>query len=94
MVVHTTRPWLRSLDLTYAPPQTSVKRFFWRQRMRFETAFAISMLEPWEKILVLLLLLALSQIFLVGTFKYLPHHLEFLRQRAMFYLEGIGSDDL
>ncbi|EJD37753.1 hypothetical protein AURDEDRAFT_72932 [Auricularia subglabra TFB-10046 SS5] len=94
MVVHTTRPWLRRLDLTYTPPQNRVTRFFWAQRMRFECSYALSMLEPWEKILVLGLLFALWYSVVTGAVKYLPHHIDFLRQRAAYYLEGVGSDEL
>jgi hypothetical protein len=40
------------LSLAYKPPNTPFKRFIWRWRMLFESTFALSMFEGWEKILI------------------------------------------
>ena len=40
------------LSLVYRPPNTPFKRFIWRWRMLFESTFALSMFEGWEKILI------------------------------------------
>jgi hypothetical protein len=36
----------------YRPPKSALGAFLWRRRMWFEATFALSMLEPWEKVLV------------------------------------------
>lgn len=33
-------------------PDSAIAQFFWRRRMWFESTFVLSMLEPWEKILL------------------------------------------
>jgi Small subunit of serine palmitoyltransferase-like len=40
------------LSLVYKPPRSGFRRFIWRWRMRFESTFALSLFEGWEKILV------------------------------------------
>lgn len=39
---------------TRPPPKnsSSLRMFLWRQRMWFESTFVLSMLEPWEKVLL------------------------------------------
>lgn len=34
------------------PPNSKLGVFFWKRRMWFESTFVLSMLEPWEKILL------------------------------------------
>lgn len=38
--------------LPYQPPRSAAGVFLWRRRVWFETTFALSMLEPWEKVLI------------------------------------------
>ncbi|KAG8859884.1 hypothetical protein FRB91_006007 [Serendipita sp. 411] len=66
----------------YPIPQSSFSKFLWRKKMWVEATFALSMLERWEKILVVCLL------FVAGSTIYLPQHLLFLTRRARFYLLG------
>ncbi|KAF9479538.1 hypothetical protein BDN70DRAFT_878710 [Pholiota conissans] len=72
-------------------PDTPVAQFFWRWRMWFESTFVLSMLEPWEKILLLTIFVFFAMLVSVAVLKYLPHHLVFLRRRAMYYLWGPGD---
>lgn len=39
-------------DLQNRPPKGAVARWLWKKRIWVESTFALSMLEPWEKILV------------------------------------------
>jgi hypothetical protein len=39
-------------SLVYKPPRSSIRRFFWRWRIVFESTFALTMCEGWEKILI------------------------------------------
>ena len=43
---------LFGLALPYRPPESSLGAFLWRRRLWFETTFALSMLQPWEKLVL------------------------------------------
>ena len=40
------------LRLVYTPPKSTVRHIIWRWLMLFESTFALSMFEGWEKILI------------------------------------------
>ena len=40
------------LHLPYRPPRSKLAAFLWRRRLWVETTFALSMMQPWEKIVV------------------------------------------
>lgn len=40
------------MTLVYKPPRSATRRFFWRWRILFESTFALTMVEGWEKILI------------------------------------------
>lgn len=48
----TTTETLFAIDLPYRPPKSAVGAFLWRRRFWLETTWGLSLLEPWEKILV------------------------------------------
>ncbi len=81
--------------------------------MWFESTFVLSMLEPWEKVLLCRFTYALSRktpanlnstyhlvtilgvfclLVISGLFKYLPHHLNVMQRRAVYYLWGQEGD--
>ncbi|SJK97218.1 uncharacterized protein ARMOST_00469 [Armillaria ostoyae] len=63
-------------DFTFARPPKSKVAFFWRWRIWFEATFAFTVLEPWEK-MVLLVIVFISVAFCLATlFKYLPQQIE------------------
>ncbi|CAG7850221.1 SubName: Full=Uncharacterized protein {ECO:0000313/EMBL:CCA74301.1} [Serendipita indica DSM 11827] len=74
--------------LRYPIPQSTLGRIIWRKWMWVEATFALSMLERWEKILVVIFFFLALVLFVAGTTRYLPHHLLFLTRRARFYLLG------
>ncbi|KAH9027278.1 hypothetical protein EDB84DRAFT_1563456 [Lactarius hengduanensis] len=78
----------KDLGLVYKPPSSSSRRFIWHCRMLFESTFALSMLEGWEKILVVTLMSVFWGLVITGIYRYLPYHLEFLYRRAVYYLLG------
>lgn len=47
--VPTTMDVLFGLALPYRPPESSLGAYIWRKRLWFETTFALSMMQPWEK---------------------------------------------
>ncbi|OCH92423.1 hypothetical protein OBBRIDRAFT_698293, partial [Obba rivulosa] len=76
------------LGLSYHPPRNALARALWRRRVWFETTFALSMLQPWEKVLVMTILYATILLLCTGVALYLPQHLDFLRARAAYYFLG------
>ncbi len=48
----TTMQVLCGPQLPYRPPRSLVGKFLWRARVWLEVTFALSMLQPWEKVLV------------------------------------------
>ncbi|EKM77589.1 hypothetical protein AGABI1DRAFT_108085 [Agaricus bisporus var. burnettii JB137-S8] len=86
-VLPTPKPDLRA---TRAPSKDlyGIRMFLWRQRMWFESTFVLSMLEPWEKVLLLSILIFSSLLIVTALFKYLPHHLNVMHHRAVYYIWG------
>ncbi|KAF5310052.1 hypothetical protein D9619_010487 [Psilocybe cf. subviscida] len=74
-------------------PNSKIGIFFWRWRMWFEATFVLSMLEPWEKIMLLTGFIFLCVLVTTGILKYLPQHLLFLHRRATYYLWGSEGDE-
>ncbi|TFK24123.1 hypothetical protein FA15DRAFT_619857 [Coprinopsis marcescibilis] len=80
-------------DLTFArKPTSKIAIFFWRWRMWFEATFVLSMLEPWEKILLITLFAVMYLFVMSAIVKYFPRHLTVMQQRAMYYLWGQEGD--
>ncbi|KAJ7793935.1 hypothetical protein B0H14DRAFT_133818 [Mycena olivaceomarginata] len=69
-------------------PTSKLGVFFWRRRMWFESTFALSMLEPWEKLLLITLFAALFILVCYGMVMYFPQHLMIMQRRAVYYLWG------
>ncbi|KAH0579051.1 hypothetical protein H2248_003210 [Termitomyces sp. 'cryptogamus'] len=81
-------------DLTATrKPQSPIAIFFWRRRIWFESTFVSSMLEPWEKILLLTILFASVVLVVTGIYKYLPQQIFLIRRRAIYYLWGQEGDE-
>ncbi|KAF9004589.1 hypothetical protein BDQ17DRAFT_1213966, partial [Cyathus striatus] len=75
------------------PPKSRLGLFFWRQRMWFESTFVLSMLEPWEKVLLLSILAITFTLLMSGIFTYLPRHVLLMQRRAVYYLWGQDGDE-
>lgn len=61
--------------------------------MWFEATFVLSMLEPWEKIMLVTIFLVVSFFFTSAIIKYLPKHLTVMKRRATYYLIGQEGDE-
>ncbi|KAJ2928058.1 hypothetical protein H1R20_g9032, partial [Candolleomyces eurysporus] len=70
-----------------------LKILVWRWRMWFESTFVLSMLEPWEKIMIVTFLLITSYFLTSAVVKHLPHHVTVMKRRAMYYLVGQEGDE-
>ncbi|KAI0700660.1 hypothetical protein C8T65DRAFT_557644, partial [Cerioporus squamosus] len=84
----TTTQVLFSLNLPYRPPRSLVGNFFWRRRVWLEVTFALSMLQPWEKFLVMVVMYLTLGLLLTAIYLYLPQYVAFLSVRASYYLFG------
>lgn len=76
------------LALPYRPPGNAFGRFFWRWRVWLETTFALSMMQPWEKVFVVVVGYVLFVLLLAGVWLYLPQHFAYVHGRTMYYLLG------
>ncbi|KIM58340.1 hypothetical protein SCLCIDRAFT_128380 [Scleroderma citrinum Foug A] len=70
-----------------------MKGYLGRQRMKFEATFAFTMLEPWEKLLCMIIFTFFTLLVLSGLYRYLPEHLFIMQKRASYYLWGQGGDE-
>ncbi|KAI0084956.1 hypothetical protein BDY19DRAFT_874202, partial [Irpex rosettiformis] len=78
-----------SLRLPYRAPESPIAAYFWRKRVWFEVTFALTMMEPWEKMLLVLILTIISALFSYTFTYYFPVHLHFVLARAKYYFLGI-----
>ncbi|KAJ6598479.1 hypothetical protein DFH09DRAFT_876878, partial [Mycena vulgaris] len=69
-------------------PTSALGVFLWRRRMWFEATFVLSMLEPWEKLLLITIFAVLFLLVGSGIVMYLPRHLDLMQRRAVYYLWG------
>ncbi|KAJ3517580.1 hypothetical protein NMY22_g13935 [Coprinellus aureogranulatus] len=74
-------------------PEGMVSVWVWRWRMWFEATFVLSMLEPWEKIMMVCIFLVMSALCTYTVITYLPHHLTLMKRRATYYLVGQEGDE-
>ncbi|KLO18261.1 hypothetical protein SCHPADRAFT_820175 [Schizopora paradoxa] len=72
----------------YVKPKSPILAFLWQKWLSFESTFALTMMESWEKVLILSLCAIMVTLLAIAIVSYLPHHISFLRQRASFYLSG------
>ncbi|KIY69541.1 hypothetical protein CYLTODRAFT_372520 [Cylindrobasidium torrendii FP15055 ss-10] len=67
---------------------SAVVQYLWRWRMWLETTFAISMLEPWEKWLVCIVVFTSAFLFWLGSVRYIPRGIVTMYSHAVYYLSG------
>lgn len=53
-----------------------------------ESVFALSMLEAWEVLLVIMVFLTLTSLILYSLIFYFPRHIQLVARRAMYYVYG------
>ncbi|KAF8634759.1 hypothetical protein AX15_000722 [Amanita polypyramis BW_CC] len=83
-------------DRSYAsnPPKSRIGYFLWRRRLWFESTFGLTVMEPWEKMLMMTIFAVLFTLVMTGFVKYLPRNLAFMHRRAMYYLWGHEGGDI
>ncbi|KAF9234121.1 hypothetical protein BU15DRAFT_52984 [Melanogaster broomeanus] len=70
-----------------------LKNYISRQRTKFEATLAFSMLEPWEKVLCMIIFTFFTLLVVSGLYRFLPQHLFIMQQRATYYIWGQSADD-
>ncbi|KIL62830.1 hypothetical protein M378DRAFT_47202, partial [Amanita muscaria Koide BX008] len=76
------------LSWTQSPSKSGLRRYLWRWRVWIEATFVLSMLEPWEKIMLVSFFTFLNLLLLAGIVIYFPAHLSNMHGRAIYYLWG------
>ncbi|TFY50201.1 hypothetical protein EVG20_g11660 [Dentipellis fragilis] len=83
---------LFSLELApFEPPQSFLGAFLWRKRMWFETTFGLSVFEPWEKILFMIIFMTITTLIATAFVKILPAQLVSMYHRTLYYLLGLDA---
>ncbi|OCF36823.1 hypothetical protein I316_01419 [Kwoniella heveanensis BCC8398] len=79
----------------YPPrPPPGIRRYIWDKRVLIESTFALSMMQPWEKLLIVGTLLITCLLFWVSVYTYYPSHLAYLSRRFAYYVYGDETADV
>ncbi|KAL6302897.1 hypothetical protein BKA93DRAFT_826992 [Sparassis latifolia] len=78
--------------LYYRPPPNPLARFLWRKRIMFETTMGLSGIEPWERVLVSLVVCVVSLLLFQSFRAYIPQILAIIQRRSAFYFFGYEPD--
>ncbi|EIW84083.1 hypothetical protein CONPUDRAFT_119658 [Coniophora puteana RWD-64-598 SS2] len=70
-----------------------MRDYLWRQRVKVESTLAMSMLEPWEKLLCVIIATLFALLLMTGIYQYLPQHVSVMQKRAIYYLFGQEGED-
>ncbi|CAE6425320.1 unnamed protein product [Rhizoctonia solani] len=84
-------PLLRAQDRAIKS-KSPLRKFLWRKRVWFESTFGLSVMEPWERNLVLTFFFISWALLTVACYRTLPSTLHFWSQRTMFYLHGHANE--
>ncbi|EMD32458.1 hypothetical protein CERSUDRAFT_118793 [Gelatoporia subvermispora B] len=87
-----TRAVLLGIELPYRPPRSAPGALLWRKRVWLEATFGLSLLEPWEKVLMLTIICTLLTLVLTGLYTFLPQYAALLQRRTAYYL--LGREDV
>ncbi|WVQ67625.1 uncharacterized protein L199_005828 [Kwoniella botswanensis] len=73
----------------YPPrPPPGIRRLIWNQRIWIESTFATSMMQPWEKALILTVLSFVTLLIWFSLYTYFPSHVAYLSRRWSYYVYG------
>ncbi|CAE6420483.1 unnamed protein product [Rhizoctonia solani] len=72
--------------------RSPVRKFLWRKRVWFESTFGLSVMEPWERNMVLTFFFIAWALLTIACYRTLPSTLKFWSERTMFYLHGYGNE--
>ncbi|WVQ86064.1 hypothetical protein IAT38_008232 [Cryptococcus sp. DSM 104549] len=82
-------PDLKPAPPMYTPrPPPGIRRRLWDWSMWFQSTFALSMMQPWEKAVILSTLSIVTLLFWISVYTYLPNHLAYLSRRFAYYVYG------
>ncbi|WWC89282.1 uncharacterized protein L201_004203 [Kwoniella dendrophila CBS 6074] len=73
----------------YPPrPSPGIRRVIWNQRMWLESTFAMSMMQTWEKALIVTVLALVTLLVWFSLYTYFPSHVKYLAKRWSYYVYG------
>ncbi|KAH7340698.1 hypothetical protein B0J17DRAFT_652441 [Rhizoctonia solani] len=72
--------------------KSPMRMFLWRKRVWFESTFGLSVMEPWERNMVLTFFFIAWALLVIACYRTLPNTLEFWTERTMFYLHGHANE--
>ncbi|EJD07823.1 uncharacterized protein FOMMEDRAFT_137984 [Fomitiporia mediterranea MF3/22] len=72
----------------YKEPDTPYAALLWRLYMWITTTFALSVMEPWEKLLVITTIGFIFALIGIGIVRYMPQFVVDSTQRTQYYLLG------
>ncbi|WVQ80754.1 hypothetical protein IAT38_002859 [Cryptococcus sp. DSM 104549] len=71
----------------YSPrPPPGIRRKIWRMKMWFESTFALSMMQPWEKAVIWGTILIITAFLWFSLYTYYPGHIAYLWRRFAYYV--------
>ncbi|KAF8908162.1 hypothetical protein CPB84DRAFT_1767459 [Gymnopilus junonius] len=73
-------------------PKSKLALFWWKRRIWIESTFALTVYEPWEKVVVLTVFAILCTAIMIVFFRFLPRQLILMRKRSIYYLWGEDPD--
>ncbi|XP_006457474.1 hypothetical protein AGABI2DRAFT_56735, partial [Agaricus bisporus var. bisporus H97] len=65
----------------------------WRLQLWFECTFGLTVMEPWERMVVLTFFAVVFLLVFTGLVRYFPEKLVGLQRRTVYYLWGHATDD-
>ncbi|PAV17159.1 hypothetical protein PNOK_0722300 [Pyrrhoderma noxium] len=75
----------------YVQPDGFFASSLWRLWIKTKTTFALSMMEPWEILLIFVITITMTMFVTVGLFRYFPHSIVSATRRANYYFSGADS---
>ncbi|THH07002.1 hypothetical protein EW145_g3689 [Phellinidium pouzarii] len=72
----------------YQQPDGPLAAYIWRLYMCFSTSLALSVMEPWERVLVMSFLGMVLSLIAIGLVRYFPQFILAFLARARYYLFG------
>ncbi|ESK84670.1 hypothetical protein Moror_656 [Moniliophthora roreri MCA 2997] len=68
--------------------KSQVAYYSWRVRMWVEGTFALTVMEPWEKLVVVFAFLVMSILVSVSLIRFLPAKITTIQRQTAYYLWG------
>jgi len=68
------------------PPKGTIRRKLWEISLKIDAAFAFTLIDRWEKYLILITFGIITFVFWLSVITYYPRHLAYLSRRFSYYV--------